>query len=138
MSDLPTALDNALKLRLANDFYALKMVLPGATVRLLDGAGTVTFDPGTGNETFTGRDAVYGALDTVEKFKDGFGDSAPALQFSLIPASDGAVAALSSATCQLSSVKAWYGTRNPATNAVDAVSLRFDGFFDFRQAHGVR
>lgn len=135
-TELPTAVDTRLLQRVVHDFYALKVTLPSATIRLLDGSGTVTFDPGTGSETFTGRDATFGVLESADAFRDGFGDEAPSLHFSIQPASDSAIASLTSPDNQLSPVKVYYGTRDPATGAVDGVALRFDGFLDFATIEG--
>lgn len=135
MSDLNLALDNSLKERVVFDFYAIKISLPGATIRLIDGAGVVNFDTGAGTEKFTGRDAIFGVLDSTEAFGDGFGDQAPELVFTIQPATDGAVLALTSQANQLSPVEIWYGTRDQE-NTIIGVSKRFDGFFDFATIEG--
>lgn len=138
MADLPTALKNSLDVSVVHDFYALEIVLPGATIRLLDGAGVVKFDAadGVGVRTFNGLDPIYGTLANAETLRDGFGDSAPAMNFGIAPATDGAIAALVNPANQFSPVRLWYGTRDPATGITIGVSLRFNGFLDYGMLEG--
>jgi hypothetical protein len=111
----------------ATIFGALKVDLPDGTVTLLDGAGTVTF----GGDTYTGRDALFGVLDTVDSIQDGGGDSAPALSITLLPDSDADAADICSPTMQGSPVSLYLGAVDPATGAVIADPLLiFSGELD--------
>lgn len=136
MSELPAPLDAAYRQSVIHDFYAVEVVLPAATIRLIDGAGFVTFPVDGVDRTFNGRDPVYGVLSAADAIQEGFGDNAPAFAFSIQPATDGATAALSDLAIQGSRVRVWTGVRNPETNAVYGVSLRFDGFLDFATIEG--
>ena len=70
MTSLTTALDNELKTFAPTIFGAVEILLPGYTLRLLDGAGAVTFD----GRTFVGRDATFGVLAAASTLSDGSGD----------------------------------------------------------------
>src|SRR3546814_14352344 len=85
-----------------------------ATIRLLDGSGQLVFD----GETYTGRDPVFGSLAAVEAIEDGVGDEAPALNFTLLPASDAASAELASPDMQGSVVSLWLAAVDRATGEV--------------------
>ena len=98
-------------------FGAVEIVLPGPTyVRLLDGAGTVTF----GGRTFVGRDATFGVLGGVSEFADGLEDQAPSLTLTLLPPDNSAMAALAAATAQGSAVSLWVGALDAVTGQVIA------------------
>ena len=97
-------------------FGAVEIVLPGATVRLLDGAGMATF----GGRTFTGRDATFGVLGGVSDFDDGLDDQAPSLTLTLLPPSNAAMAAFAAATAQGSTVSIWVGAMDAVTGQVIA------------------
>jgi len=97
-------------------FGAVEIVLPGATVRLLDGAGMATF----GGRTFTGRDATFGVLGGVSDFADGLDDQAPSLTLTLLPPSNAAMAAFAAATAQGSTVSIWVGAMDAVTGQVIA------------------
>src|SRR3546814_15206260 len=90
MSQFTPAMETALAAETPLVVGLLKIELPDATIRLLDGSGQLVFD----GETYTGRDRVFGSLAAVEAIEDGVGDEAPALNFTLLPASDAASAAL--------------------------------------------
>ena len=128
MSDLPVSLDQELRKDTFSDFYAIEILLPSHTIRLLDGAGFRKF---ADDRKFVGKDDIFGALEGADAFRDGFGDSAPALQFSIIPATDGAILALTDEGNQLSPVTVYYGTTNETTGDVISYSERFTGFYDF-------
>lgn len=136
MSELPTAMEAELRKPVVSEFYAIEIALPSATIRLIDGAGFVKFDTGSGIQKFTGRDAVYGVLESADSLRDGFGDTSPAFGFSIQPATDGATLALANPSNQGAAVRAWVGTRDEATNGVHGVVLRFDGFLDFGTIEG--
>jgi len=108
-------------------FGAVQIDLPAHIIRVLDGAASLTFNGGT----FTGMDSLFGVLDSISALSDGFGDEAPALQFSFLPNSGAAVADLTSPTAQGSRVRVWIGAVTMATGAVVADPiLLFDGLLD--------
>lgn len=131
MSQLSPALDAALQQGRATIFGAIRMDLPGRTVRLLVGSGVVKFAVDGVINTFTGRDDVIGVFSAIDTLTDGMGDEAPALSLTFIPASDAAAAQLASVTMQGSSVRLWLG-------AIDVMSgqvlgdplLLFNGLLD--------
>ncbi|WP_242140876.1 hypothetical protein [Sphingomonas sp. TREG-RG-20F-R18-01] len=77
-------------------FGCVEINLPGYDLLLLDGAGEVMI----GNRKFVGRDAIYGAIDSVGKLMDSGGESAPVITLTLLPSSDAALATLASARMQ--------------------------------------
>lgn len=97
-------------------FGAVEIVLPGATVRLLDGAGMATF----AGRTFVGRDDTFGVLGGVSDFSDGLDDQAPSLTLTLLPPSNSAMSALGAATAQGSTVSIWVGAMDAVTGQVIA------------------
>lgn len=113
MSAFTPGMETALSADTPLVFGALKIQLPGYTLRLLDGAGVVTFN----GETFTGRDATFGTLEAIDVFTDGVGDEAPGISISLLP-SDAAASTLASPTMQGSPVTLWLGAVDRATGAV--------------------
>jgi hypothetical protein len=124
---LDATMDAALKGVYALMFGAVEIVLPSATVRLLDGAGTVTF----GGRTFTGKDATYGALHDVQAIADGLDNEAPAMTLSLLPPTLSAIAALCSPAAQGGAVTVWVGVVNPVTGLViGSPDVRFLGAMD--------
>ena len=92
----------------------LKIVLPDATIRLVDGSIALTVS----GETYTGEDPVFGSLAAVDDISDGIGDQAPAISFTLHPASDAAAADLSSPAMQGSLVRLQLVAIDRATGAV--------------------
>jgi hypothetical protein len=121
------AMEAALKQRIANLFGALRIDLPGHTIRVLDGAGALSFDGGS----YTGRDATYGVLSAIEAIGDGMGDEAPALSFTFLPASTAAAADLTSPTAQGSAVKVVVGAFVPESGSVIADPIvQFLGVLD--------
>jgi hypothetical protein len=95
-------------------FGAVEILLPGYTLRLLDGAGAVTF----GGRTFVGLDPTFGAIDSIEEISDGGGDEAPAVTLTLNPSGDAAAATLAASNMQGSQVSMWIGAVDPATGLV--------------------
>lgn len=110
-----TGMDPALAAALATSrplyFAWAEIVLPGATLRLLDGSAEVPMRGGT----FVGRDPVYGVLDSVKGLSDSVGDSAPGVTLGLIPASDTALSVLLDPAIQGSPVTLGIGVLNMAT-----------------------
>lgn len=110
-----TALSAGLETALQSDrpivFGAVRLALPGATLRLLDGSGVVTF----GGETYTGEDASFGVLSTISSLTDGMGDEAPAFDITIIPPNDTAAGTLAAATMQGAAVQLFLGAIDRAT-----------------------
>jgi hypothetical protein len=92
----------------------LKIQLPDATIRLLDGAATIDY----GGEIYVGRDATFGVLAAVDRISDGVGDEAPAIRITLHPADDAAAAELSGPLMQGSSVWLWLAAIARTTGAI--------------------
>lgn len=112
-----TALSAGLAAALASDnpivFGAVRIALPGATMRLLDSSGVVAF----GGETYTGEDPTFGVLGAISALTDGSGDEAPAFDITIIPPDDTAAGTLAAATMQGSGVQLWLGAVDRATGA---------------------
>ena len=111
---LTLAHDAALSAPAVTIFCALEIVLPTGPLRLLDGAGTVTF----GGRTFTGRDPVFGALATLEIDGDGMDGEAPELTAVIHPPSNTAAAILANPAQQGAVVSLWMGVLDPVSGLV--------------------
>lgn len=126
------ALDASFKAALQADaptiFHCVELLLPSSvTIRLLDGAGTVTFL----SKTFSGLDATYGTVSGIQNFSDGMGAEAPQLTFDILPPSNSAAATLAATAAQGSTVNLWMGAVNVSTGAViGAPELLFSGVID--------
>src|SRR3546814_16614297 len=81
-------------------FGAVEIVLPSYNLRLLDGAGTLTFS----GKTFVGRDATYGVLAAIEAIRDGAVEQSPSLTIPLLQSNDAAAAALAGSSMPGSTV----------------------------------
>ena len=114
MTQMTPAMDAALAGAQPTIFGAVEILLPDYALRLIDGAGRVSF----GGHTYVGRDPTYGVIDSVETIADGTGDEAPEVTITLLPASDAAAASLASATMQGSQVSIWLGALDPASGLV--------------------
>lgn len=114
MTALSPGLDAALADVAVRIFIAVEIVLPGGPLRLLDGAGTLTF----GGKTFAGRDPNYGTLGRISSINDGVDAEAPRIMLELMPPTMAAAAALASPTAQGSAVQIWFGAVEPATGLV--------------------
>lgn len=127
MTSLSAGLETALEGVEALLFIAVEIVLPGHTIRLLDGAGTVTFD----GKTFTGQDATFGTLGGIETFTDGGDAQAPRLGLRLLPPTATAAVTLADPAAQGSAVSCWFGAIDRATGQpVDDPDLWFVGELD--------
>ncbi len=115
MSQFSPQMGTALAAPIATVFGAVELLLPGHTIRLLDGAGRVAFGDG---RIFTGLDATFGAVDSLDVISDGAGDEAPQVNLTLIPAGDSAAATLASPAMQGSQASIWIGAIDPATGLV--------------------
>lgn len=119
MSSLTPQLDAALAAASPTWFGAVRIDLPGYTLRLLDGAGFAVFPEGaSGGGTYLGRDPVYGVLAAIDEISDGIGDEAPAIGLTLHPASHAAAADLASPAMQGSPVSIFVGAIDRASGLV--------------------
>ena len=109
-------------------FGAIEIALAGGGfVRLLDGAGEISF----AGATFRGSDPVFGTLASFDGIADRIGDEAPEATVVLYPASDAAALTLASPAMQGQSVKAWLGAVDPATGlTIGAPEPMFTGVID--------
>lgn len=131
MTQMSPTLDAALRTDAPLVFGAVSIGLPHYTVRLLDGAGTVTF----GGATYVGCDDMYGVLSAIDDLTDGLGDSAPALSITLLPASDTASALLAAPDMQGAPVTISLGALNAQTGQVIDTLLIFAGELDVPTIH---
>lgn len=128
---LDASLDTALKGAAPLVCLLVKIVLPDHTIRLIDGAGEVTFD----SETYLGEDTVYGVLDGVETMTEQVGTEAPLVRLTFLPATVAALASLTNPANQGSEVHIWFGAVNPATGAlIGEPELMFYGEMDTADA----
>lgn len=103
-----------------------KIELPSYTIRLCDG-GLIKW----GAETFTARDATYGAIGSLEPVREGAGDEMVPLEMLLLPPKTTAAAALVQPTMQGSRVRFWFANYVVDTSAVTGTpELKFDGELD--------
>jgi len=95
-------------------FVAVEIALSVGFLRLVDGAGQVSF----AGRTFLGRDLDFGVLAGLEPVTDGMGDQTPALNIGINPPTPDAAAILGGEDMQGRSVLLWVGTLNTFTGAV--------------------
>lgn len=110
---LETAMAAALEGQHALLFTAVEIQLPSETLRLLDGAGAVTF----GGRTFVGQDPALGVLASIEALTDG-GEEAPSVRIAVLPPTNTAMATLADPLAQGGAVFIWLGVMAPTTGAV--------------------
>lgn len=106
-------------------FGAIRIELPGHTIRILDGASEITF----GGETYTGIDEIYGTLGTADAMSDGAGDEAPAVSFGFLPPDPVAIAGLANPLAQGSPVRMMVGAVANGAVVADPLTL-FEGVLD--------
>lgn len=110
-----TALSPPLAAAVAADrvriFGALRMDMPSATVRLLDGSAEIV----VGGELYKGEDPVFGTWESVDDIEDGTGDQAPGMTITLLPSSDAATASLADPNMQGSAVRVSLGAVDEST-----------------------
>lgn len=111
MSQLPPAMSAALADTRVLLFGAVRIALPGYTVRLLDGSGALMI----GGELYQGRDTTYGVLDTIDGIDESMGEDAPTISIGIIPASDAALSALVDPAVQGSEVQVMVGVVDLST-----------------------
>lgn len=90
------ALKNALAQPSVMLFGALKIVLPGYTLRLVDGSSTIII----AGETYVGIDPNFGTISSISELTEEIGDSAPEITVTLFPPDISAAAVLSNPSMQ--------------------------------------
>ena len=98
----------------------------GRTVGLLTGSGEKEWD----GVTFRGRDETFGTISAIEPPSDGFGDEAPGMSFTIIPADTAAAATLASPTMQGSRVRWWIACLDDNGAVIANPWLWFEGMLD--------
>lgn len=105
------ALKNALAQPAVLLFGALKIELPGYTLRLLDGAGSLYIN----GETYVGLDETFGTLAGISELAEELGDSAPEVTVTLNPPDLSAAAALAHPGMQGSRAQIIVGAADPTS-----------------------
>lgn len=130
--DTTAALDTALSQSRAIWFIGAKIELPSHTVRVLDGAGEVTWSEGT----FIKDDSIFGVLSSIEAITDGMDEAAPVLSMTFNPGSLADIVQLTNPAYQGSRARIWLGALNATTKAVVLDPyLLFDGVLDVPVLH---
>lgn len=124
-------MDPALKSALARPavllFGALKIELPGYTIRLLDGSGSLVI----GGETYVGLDQTFGTLADISELDEEIGDSAPEVTITLYPPDLSATAALAHPGMQGSRATIMVGAADPVAGlAIGTPEVLFLGEID--------
>lgn len=128
---LDASLDTALKGAAPLVCLLVRMDLPGHTIRVVDGAGQVSFD----SATWLGEDSVYGVLDGIETLSEQVGTEAPMVRLTFLPADLSALASLTAPANQGSEARIWLGAVNPATGLIIGTpELLFYGELDTADA----
>lgn len=127
MSGLDPALDGELQKKSITPFCAVEIALPSHTIRLLDGSAVLAL---FGN-TYSGQDATYGTLGSIEGSADGVDQNAPSLRITLQPPTETATAALADPGAQGAQVSVYVGAVNVNTGQpVSDPYLEFFGELD--------
>lgn len=124
-------LESALSQPIFGMFIAVRLDLTdaaiGRVVRLLDGAAEIAF----GGETYTGIDADFGTIDTVESISDGGNEEAPELVLSLLPNNATTASMLADFTMQGCEVRVYVGAYDLTTGlTIGTPELKFLGQVD--------
>lgn len=115
---------------ISKQFTAVEILLPDASLRLVDG-GFVVFDVDGIPQTFTSRDVTFGTLGAVDTISDGVEEAAISAAVTLSPPTDGALAKLAAPGAQGSQVRIWQGAVDPATGlSIGAPERLFIGSLD--------
>ncbi len=107
-------------------FGAVEILLPGNTIRLLDGAGRLTIAGGV----YVGRDDVFGVLGGISDYSDGTDAEAPNITLTMLPPSNAAMAMLAAPAAQGSRVTVLVGAVDQRTGLVIDTSTVFIGEID--------
>lgn len=111
---MDASLKNALAQPAPLLFGAVKIELPGYTLRLLDGAAVLYI----GAETYSGMDDVFGTLGGLSDLSEEIGDESPEVTLTLMPPDVSAAAVLSHPNMQGSVATIMVGAADPMTGAV--------------------
>ncbi|MFZ2995954.1 hypothetical protein [Sphingobium sp.] len=111
---MDATLKNALAQPAVLLFGALKIELPGYTLRLLDGSAVLQI----GSEIYVGRDETFGTISSISEVAEEIGDSAPEITITLYPADVAANAVLSHPDMQGAVVTLMAGAVDSATGTV--------------------
>lgn len=104
----------------------VKIELPDGDVRLTDG-GWMDFSA----ERYREKDAIYGAIGSVDSLAEGVGNQVPALQLTLLPPGSSSAGDLHQVGMQNSRVRFWIGEYVVGTNLLNGTpDLMFDGQVD--------
>lgn len=95
-------------------FGALKIELPGYTLRLVDGSANIII----GGELYVGQDATFGTIAEMSELTEEIGDSAPEITVGLFPPDLTATAVLSHPNMQGSRATLMVGAVDPISGIV--------------------
>lgn len=124
---LSVALDAALRGAAPTVCCLMEIVLPEATIRVVDGAGEVAFD----GATYSGEDPVFGPLKAVESVTEQVGTEAPRVRFSFLPKTFEGLSQLTDPAAQGAEVSVWFGAVSPETGLlIGTPELLFLGELD--------
>ncbi len=112
---LDTTLHTALQAPSLRVFFAVQIDLPSGPLRLIDGDGTVRFSVDGSTVDFTGSDGVYGSIASIGGITEAIATSAPVLDLSILPPTEGALGELSQIEAQGSLIRVWFGVLNEST-----------------------
>lgn len=108
-------------------FGALKIDLPGYTLRLIDGSANILI----GGDLYLGQDPVFGTIAEISELTEEIGDQAPEITIALFPPDATASATLSSPAMQGSIVTLMAGAVDPVSGiAIGAPEILFLGEVD--------
>lgn len=117
-------------------FFAVEVLAPTFTIRLLDGASEVEFEPG---RVFKGSDDTFGTLGSLQAITEGLGTEAPRMRLEIRPPTRAAAATLNLPENQGSPVRLYFGAVNSVTGAVvPSPDLIFFGKLDVPKYAGGR
>lgn len=124
-------LESALSQPIFGMFIAVRLDLTNAAlgriVRLLDGAAEIEIS----GELYSGIDADFGTIDTVETISDGSNEEAPELVLSLLPNNATTAATLADFTMQGCEVRVYVGAYDLTTGLIiGSPELKFLGQID--------
>lgn len=124
---MDASLKNALAQPAPLLFGALKIELPGYTIRLLDGSAVLQI----GSEIYVGRDELFGTLGGISDLSEEIGDEAPEVTVTLMPPDVSATAVLTNSNMQGAVAQIMIGAVEPLSGSViGAPEILFLGEID--------
>lgn len=111
MGELSSGLYSAFSQRRVLMVGAVEIVMPGNTVRLLDGSAQVLID----GHLYVGRDPSWGVLDSIKGLSESISATAPSVTMTMIPANDLALSTMLNPALQGSPVTIMIGALDMAT-----------------------